>query len=68
MRKNEVIPELTANEKSFTFSDGGQGTIKGKTGFCRDIVESMQTKDWKLTDSAIELCEAIFQHIKRNND
>ncbi len=68
MRKNEVIPELTANEKSFTFSDGGQGTIKGKTGFCRDIVESMQTEDWKLTDSAIELCEAIFQHIKRNND
>lgn len=68
MRKNEVIPELTANEKSFTFSDGGQGTIKGKTGFCRDIVESMQTEDWKLTDSAIELCEAIFQHIKKNND
>ncbi|MFK3990721.1 ATP-dependent nuclease [Psychrobacter sp. NPDC064578] len=68
MRKNEVIPELTANEKSFTFSDGGQGTIKGKTGFCRDIVESMQTEDWKLTDSAIELCEAIFQHIKRNNE
>lgn len=68
MRKNETIPELAANEKSFTFSDGGQGTIKSKTGFCRDIVESMQTEDWKLTDSAIELCEAIFQHIKRNND
>ncbi len=68
MRKNEIIPELAANEKSFTFSDGGQGTIKSKTGFCRDIVESMQTEDWKLTDSAIELCEAIFQHIKRNND
>lgn len=68
MRKNEIIPELAANEKSFTFSDGGQGTIKSKTGFCRDIVESMQTENWKLTDSAIELCEAIFQHIKRNND
>lgn len=68
MRKNEIIPELAANEKSFTFSDGGQGTIKSKTGFCRDIVESMQTEGWKLTDSAIELCEAIFQHVKHNND
>ena len=68
MRKDGAVPKLGNNEKSFTFSDGKQSTIKGKTGFCQDIVELMQTEDWELTDSAIELCEAIFQHIKDNND
>ncbi|WP_355457218.1 AAA family ATPase [Psychrobacter sp. PSP] len=67
MRKDGVIPKLENNEKSFTFSNGKQGTIKSKTGFCRDIVELMQSESWKLTPSATELCESIFQHIKANN-
>ncbi|MGP4713795.1 MULTISPECIES: ATP-dependent nuclease [unclassified Psychrobacter] len=67
MRTNEVFPQLKADEKSFSFSDGNQGTIKGKTSFCQDIVELMQSDRWKLTQSATELCESIFQHIKANN-
>ena len=67
MRKDGVVPQLENNNKSFTFSDGGQGTIKSKTTFCQDIVELMQSELWELTPSAIELCESIFQHIKYNN-
>lgn len=67
MRKDGVVPQLETNETSFTFSDGGQGTIKSKTNFCQDIVELMQSELWELTPSAIELCESIFQHIKCNN-
>lgn len=68
MRKNEFLPPLETDEKSFTFSDGAQGTIKGKTVFCQEIIDLMQNEPWELTSSARELCEAIFQHIKRNND
>lgn len=67
MRKDGVVPQLETDETSFTFSDGGQGTIKSKTNFCQDIVELMQSELWELTPSAIELCESIFQHIKCNN-
>lgn len=69
MRTNNIFPSLEEEQKSFTFSDKGeQGTVKGKTDFCHAIVELMQTEDWQLTEPAIELCEAIFQHIKSNND
>lgn len=68
MRKNEVLPPLETDEKSFTFSDGAQGTIKGKTVFCQEIIDLMQNEPWELTSSARELCEAIFQHVKHNND
>lgn len=69
MRGDGVFPNLEDDQSSFTFSDKGeQGTVKNKTDFCHAIVELMQTEDWGLTDSAIELCEAIFQHIKDNND
>lgn len=69
MRENSIFPPLEENQNSFTFSDkGGQGTVKDKTAFCQDIVEFMQNEDWQLTDSAKELCEAIFQHIENNND
>ncbi|WP_426242210.1 ATP-dependent nuclease [Psychrobacter sp. TWP2-1-2] len=67
MRKDGVVPKLGNNEKSFTFLDGNQGTIKSKTNFCQDIVELMQSERWELTPSATELCESIFQHIKDNN-
>lgn len=69
MRTNNIFPSLEGEQESFTFSDKGkQGTVKGKTDFCHAIVELMQTEDWQLTEPAIELCESIFQHIKRNND
>ncbi len=69
MRGDGIFPKLEDDQSSFTFSDKGeQGTVKNKTDFCHAIVELMQTEDWGLTDSAIELCEAIFQHIKDNND
>ncbi|WP_298738495.1 AAA family ATPase [uncultured Psychrobacter sp.] len=69
MRTNNIFPSLEGEQESFTFSDkGAQGTVKGKTDFCHAIVELMQTEDWQLTEPAIELCESIFQHIKRNND
>lgn len=69
MREDGIFPNLEDDQSSFTFSDKGeQGTVKGKTDFCHAIVELMQTEEWELTDSAIELCEAIFQHIKDNND
>lgn len=68
MRKDGVVPQLKAGENYFTFSDGKQGTIKSKTTFCQDIVNLMQNEPWKLTSSARELCEAIFRHIKDNND
>ena len=68
MRKDKVLPQLETNEKSFTFSDGAQGTIKGKTFFCQEMIDLMQNQPWELTSSARELCEAIFRHIKKNND
>lgn len=68
MRRNEVLPQPETDEKAFTFSDGAQGTIKGKTVFCQEIIDLMQNQPWELTSSARELCEAIFQHIKKNND
>ena len=69
MRRNNIFPSLEGEQESFTFSDKGeQGTVKGKTDFCHAIVELMQTEDWQLTEPAKELCEAIFQHIEKNND
>ena len=68
MRKDKVLPQLETNVKSFTFSDGAQGTIKGKTVFCQEMIDLMQNQPWELTSSARELCEAIFRHIKKNND
>lgn len=68
MRKDKVLPQLETDEKFFTFSDGAQGTIKGKTVFCQEMIDLMQNQPWELTSSARELCEAIFQHIKKNND
>lgn len=67
MRKKEIVPEVGSDERNFTFSDGGQGTIKNKTAFCQDVVTLMQNEDWTLTDSARDLCEAIFLHISTNN-
>lgn len=69
MREDSIFPSLEEEQESFTFSDkkGMQGTVKGKTDFCHAIVELMQTEEWQLTESARDLCEAIFQHIKNNN-
>ena len=69
MRGDGIFPNLEDGQSLFTFSDKGeQGTVKNKTDFCHAIVALMQTEDWQLTDPAKALCEAIFQHIKDNND
>lgn len=68
MRSDRIVPIVAEEETSFTFSEGGQKTIKKKTNFCRDVITLMENEDWNLTDSAKQICEAIFQHIKKNND
>lgn len=71
LRKANIIESLTENDKAYKFSDSKskQGTIKKKTEFCRSAIELMQDEnfEWKLTESARELCEAIFNHIEKCN-
>lgn len=69
-RNNQLLPELIPNKNSYIFSEGGQGTIKQKTEFCKSIIELMQDDNvsWQLTDSARALCKRIFEHIERCND
>ncbi|GAA0309929.1 AAA family ATPase [Psychrobacter aestuarii] len=67
MRTDEILPPIPEDKNSFTFSDGGQKTIKNKSDFCRDIVGLMEEEEWTLTESARLICEKIFEHIKRNN-
>lgn len=47
----------------------GQATVKNKTKFCRDAISFMNNEEfnWVLTNQAKEICEEIFQHIKRHN-
>lgn len=68
MRAKEILPLIPENKDSFTFSKGGQKTIKEKTIFCRDIITLMENEDWNLTDSAKQICEKIFEHIEKNNN
>ena len=68
MRSDGIVPVVAEEETSFTFSEGGQKTIKNKSNFCRDVITLMENEDWNLTDSAKQICEKIFEHIKRNND
>ncbi len=68
MRSDRIVPVVAEEETSFTFSEGGQKTIKNKSNFCRDVITLMENEDWNLTDSAKQICEKIFEHIKKNND
>lgn len=68
MRSDGIVPVVAEEETSFTFSDGGQKTIKNKSNFCQDVITLMENEDWNLTDSAKQICEKIFEHIKKNND
>lgn len=67
MRIDEILPAIPEEKTSFTFSDGGQKTIKNKSEFCRDIVSLMEDEEWFLTGSAKLICEKIFEHIEANN-
>lgn len=67
MRTDEILPPIPEDKNSFTFSDGGQKTIKNKSEFCRDIVGLMEEEEWTLSESARLICGKIFEHIKSNN-
>ncbi|WP_199103202.1 hypothetical protein [Aquitalea sp. ASV11] len=43
------------------------GTVKDKVKFCTIATHIMNTHDWEITDEIIELCSAIFAHIKNCN-
>lgn len=68
MRSDGIVPVVAEEETSFTFSEGGQKTIKNKSSFCRDVITLMENEDWNLTDSAKQICEKIFEHIEKNNN
>lgn len=53
-------------KENYCFSDKS-GTIKEKLKFCRLILSTMDTKEWQLTPSAINICEKIFNHIEKCN-
>lgn len=57
------LPNAKGN---YCFSDKS-GTIKEKLKFCRLILSTMDTKEWQLSPSAINICEKIFNHIEKCN-
>ena len=57
---------LPNTKGNYCFSDKS-GTIKEKLKFCRLILSTMDTKEWQLTPSAINICEKIFNHIEKCN-
>lgn len=59
-------PRTSDGKPKKCFADAS-GTIKEKLKFCRLILTLMDHVEWKLTDSAKEICERIFQHIEKCN-
>lgn len=65
--KIKVGDPRTADDKPKKCFSDASGTIKEKLKFCRLVLTLMDHVEWKLTDSARDLCERIFTHIESSN-